>query len=92
VNALFELFCIALTIYGYILFARIILSWLEMAWRPPMSLIGLIRFIYQVTDPVLFYFRRLIPPIGGLDISPIFVFIIIAVIKNAIGCGGIGLF
>ncbi|MDQ3964407.1 MAG: YggT family protein [Actinomycetota bacterium] len=75
-----------LTIYGYILFARIILSWTTQFWSPPQALTPLIRVIYELTEPVMAFFRRFIPPIGGLDLSPIVIFIIIRIIAGSFPC------
>jgi YggT family protein len=76
--------CILLTVYWFILIARILASWI----RPPMS--GpwrtIWKILYDLTDPVLRPLRNLIPPIrmGGmaLDLSPIVVFIIIGVLQR----------
>lgn len=81
-----ELLCILLLVYTWILFARIILSWVTMAWSPPPSLSPIIRVIYDLTEPILGIFRRYIPPVGGIDFSAILVFIILRVIRNAFFC------
>jgi YggT family protein len=81
--------CAALTVYWFILLARIILSWVTMAGSVPEGLRPITRVIYDLTEPVLGLFRRIIPPLGPLDISPIFVFIILGFIQRALGCGGI---
>ena len=81
-----EILCIALTVYSVVLFLRIILSWVTMAWSPPSGLSPAIRVVYDLTEPVMGLFRRYIPPVGGLDLSPIFIFIIISVIRNQIPC------
>ena len=78
--------CYVLYAYYIVLFARIILSWVTMAWSPPPSLAPAVRVIYDLTEPVLGLFRRYIPPLGGLDLSPFFVFIILRVLSSAI-CG-----
>jgi YggT family protein len=78
--------CLALWIYYIILLARIILSWVTMAWSPPPSLAPVMRVIYDLTEPLLGLFRRYIPPIGGLDLSPLFIFIILSIVQRAIGC------
>jgi len=56
-------------IYTFLLFVRIIFSWL----RPVPN--RFTYFINDVTDPVLNLAKRIIPPIGMIDISPIFAFI-----------------
>lgn len=78
--------CYALGAYWVILFVRIILSWTTMFWSPPSALTPVIRVVYDLTEPVLGLFRRYIPPMGGLDLSPIFVFIILQLIRGSI-CG-----
>ena len=78
--------CYVIYAYYIVLFARIILSWATMAWSPPPSLAPAVRVIYDLTEPVLGLFRRYIPPLGGLDLSPFFVFIILRVLSSAI-CG-----
>jgi YggT family protein len=84
-----EIICIALTVYWFILIGRIILSWVTMAGSVPSGLAPVVRVIYDLTEPVLGLFRRIIPPLGPLDISPIFAFIILGFVQRAIGCGGI---
>jgi YggT family protein len=88
-----QLICILLTIYWVILFARIILSWIP----PPISGLGrtLYDIVHDLTEPVLGLVRGLLPAIRmgtvGLDLSPIIVFIALAVIRRALGCGGLSL-
>jgi YggT family protein len=82
-----ELVCIALSLYTFVLLARIVLSWLQMtSWRPPDGLTPVIDGIYRLTEPLMGFFRGLIPPIGGLDLSPLVIFLIIAFVRRAIGC------
>jgi YggT family protein len=88
-----EIACIALGIFWWILFARIIISW----FPPPMSGFGrgIFTFLYAATDPVLRPFRNFIPPLRmgamGLDLSPILVFIVLGVLRRVIGCGGLAI-
>jgi YggT family protein len=83
-----RILCLLLTIYFYVLLARIIASWVVGFVRVPMSgpLRTLLTLLYDVTDPVLRPFRTLIPPIrmGGMamDLSPLLVFIIIGVLQR----------
>ena len=52
--------------YFILIFVRIILSWVR--HNPYMPVF---RFIYEITEPYLRVFRRIIPPIGMIDLSPI---------------------
>ncbi len=81
-----DLLCIALDVYTFILFARIILSWVTMFWSPPPGLSPAIRVVYDLTEPIMGFFRRYIPPIGGMDLSPILIFVILAVVRGQLGC------
>ena len=77
-----EIICYALTAYTIILLVRIILSWTTMFWSPPSGLTPVIRVVYELTEPVMSAFRKVIPPIGGLDLSPILIFIIINLVQS----------
>ncbi len=61
-----------LKIYGYIIIARALISWINPNPDNP-----LIKIIYAITDPVLVPIRRLLPDMGGLDISPFIAIVII---------------
>ncbi len=67
-------------IYLYLLIARILLSWFpNINWmNPPFSILS------QLTDPYLNIFRSIIPPLGGLDLSPILGFILLQVLQGAL--------
>ena len=41
-----------------------------------------LRFIREITEPYLFFFRRFIPPLGGLDLSPIVALIVLELLRN----------
>ena len=75
---------LALLVYSYVLLARILLSWVTMFWNPPSSLTPIIRVIYELTEPVMAFFRRYIPPIGGFDLSPLVIFLIIRMLMSAV--------
>jgi YggT family protein len=68
-----------LAIYSLLIFMRIIFSWGVSSVNPVM------RFLFRVTEPVLAPFRRLIPPLGMFDISPIVVLLLIRLFQEAIG-------
>ena len=56
--------------YFVLIIARVIVSWIGAQSRHP-----LIPLIYQLTEPVLRPFSKLVPPIGGVDLSPLFALI-----------------
>ncbi len=65
-----------LNIYFYGLFIVIILSWVA-----PRSHHPAIALLWQLMEPVMAPFRRLIPPLGGLDLSPIVLFLLINILR-----------
>lgn len=64
-------------IYTLMLFARILSSWIPQARE-----YRVIQFISYYTDPYLNIFRRIIPPLGMFDLSPIVAFLSLSFIQN----------
>ena len=52
--------------YAFMMFVWVILSWI-----PDLRYSGFYRFLDKIYMPFLEHFRRVIPPINGIDISPI---------------------
>ena len=66
-----------LTLYMWIIIARAILSWVN-----PDPYNPIVRFLYNVTEPVLSYLRRRVPMVfGGLDLSPLIVIAVIMFLR-----------
>lgn len=70
INILFQ-------VYTLMLFARILGSWV-----PQLSEYRIMQFISYYTDPYLQLFRKIIPPLGMFDLSPIVAFICLSFIQN----------
>lgn len=70
---------LTVNIYFFALIAMIVISWVA-----PTSSHPAIRLLYQITEPVMRPFRSMLPNMGGLDFSPILVFILIQVIQIAL--------
>ncbi|AQS58333.1 YggT family protein [Desulforamulus ferrireducens] len=70
---------VAFWVYEMMLLARILLSWFPHNPYNPV-----VRFLYETTDPYLNIFRRVIPPLGMVDISPIVAFLVLRMIQNLI--------
>jgi len=68
--ALRKLVVTLLMTYFVLIIARVIVSWIGSQSRHP-----LIPLIYQLTEPVLRPFSKLVPPISGVDLSPLFALI-----------------
>ncbi len=74
--AVIGILSLILNIYLYGLLAVIILSWVAPHANHPAIIL-----LHQLIEPAMAPFRRLIPPIGGLDLSPIFMFLVINLIR-----------
>jgi YggT family protein len=72
-------------LYVWILIASAILSWLiafnVVNTRHPM-VATIANFLYQVTEPVLRPIRSILPNLGGIDISPVILIIVLFFIRN----------
>jgi YggT family protein len=66
--------------YFVLIIARVIISWIASQSRHP-----LIPLIFQLTEPVLRPVSRLLPPIGGIDLSPLFVLIALRALLLLLG-------
>jgi YggT family protein len=69
-------------VYTLLLFAYILLSWVKLPYSPILNRIQ--RFLYDVCEPYLRLFRRILPPFGPLDLSPIVAIIVLFIIGQVI--------
>ena len=69
-----------ITIYGVVLIAYILVSWLRLPYSVTLNRIQ--RFLYDVSEPYLRLFRRILPSAGPLDLSPILAFIALGAIDR----------
>lgn len=67
-----------LKVFFFALIIMIILSWVAPQANHPGA-----ELVYQITEPVMAPVRRVMPELGGLDLSPIAVFLLIQFIENA---------
>ena len=72
ITAVFELAILSLNLFFFVILIKIILSWVAPHNYNPITVL-----LNTMAEPVLRPFRRIIPPIGGLDISPIFAIILL---------------
>lgn len=69
----------AVSIYIILIFMRIVFSWGMVSYSN-----RIMRFLVNTTEPLLGPLRRIIPPLGMLDISPIVAFLILWLFQQAI--------
>lgn len=69
-------------LYVLVILARVVLSWLpvdrDQAWA---------RFLVDVTEPTVGPIRQVIPPIGGMDFSPLVAMLLLQLVRNYLAGG-----
>ena len=77
-NGLFDLLGTLVSFYSFVVLARILLTWVPNLdpYHPAVKL------LHQVTEPVLEPARKLIPPLGMMDISPVVVTIALSFLAD----------
>jgi YggT family protein len=55
-----------------------------MSWVMPVGGTGITRVLIDVTEPILAPIRRVLPPLGGIDFSPLLAIILIQVIQSVV--------
>ena len=86
-RALFLVIDLALELYIWIVIAAAIFSWLVAfhVVNTRNQVVGMIgEFLYRITEPALRPIRNLLPNLGGIDISPVILFLIIIFIRYVI--------
>jgi len=78
IMALAKILSIVLTLYMWVIIIRAIISWVN-----PDPFNPIVRILYQITEPVLWRIRRLIPlNFGGIDFSPMILILVIIFLQN----------
>jgi uncharacterized protein YggT (Ycf19 family) len=69
-------------LYVFLILAYVIMSWVRLPYSPWLNRIQ--RFLYDVVDPYLRLFRRILPPLGPLDLSPMVAVIALVVVEQIV--------
>lgn len=75
--AIAKLINFALSAYIWIVIGRAVISWVNADPYNPI-----VRFLIQVTDPILLRIRRYIPSMGGIDLSPMILIFAIVFLQS----------
>jgi YggT family protein len=86
-RAILDVILIVLDLYIWLLIAAAVLSWLVAfnvvnARNQFVAMIG--DFLFRITEPVLRPIRNMLPSLGGIDVSPVVLILIIILIKDVI--------
>ena len=69
-------------VYILVILLYIITSWIRLPYSPTLNRIQ--RFLYDVCDPYLRLFRRIVPPLGPLDLSPMLAVISLLIVQQVL--------
>ena len=86
-RAVLDVILLALQLYIYLLIAAAVLSWLiafNVVNTRNHFVSAVAEFLYRITEPLLAPIRSFMPSLGGLDISPIILILIIMFIQRVI--------
>jgi YggT family protein len=70
------------SVYSLVILLYIISSWLRLPYSPWLNRIQ--RFLYDVSEPYLRIFRRLLPSMGPLDLSPLIGLIVLVILDRVV--------
>ncbi len=76
-STLLRLLNLAFTLYSFAIIIRALLPWFGVSYYHPAM-----QFLLRITEPLLAPLRRHIPPIGGLDFTPMVALIILWVVEQ----------
>jgi YggT family protein len=79
IGGTFQLLYMVTEFYFWLLIISVVLSWISPGYSPFGALIA------QLAEPALAPFRKILPPMGGLDLSPIVAFLAIQVVQILLG-------
>ena len=93
-NSLIILIDNIIYLYSIVLIVNIVLSWLTTFDIINISnrfVYAVLEASYKLTDPLLNPIRRVMPNIGGLDFSPVILFLLLGFLRNLLREYGLGL-
>ncbi|HVH27875.1 MAG TPA: YggT family protein [Vicinamibacterales bacterium] len=64
-------------LYSIVVLVAVVMSWIGLDRRQPAA-----AFVYNLTEPVLTPIRNALPPVGGLDFSPMVLLIALRLLRN----------
>jgi YggT family protein len=80
IGALQNFVTVFISVYTLLIFAYVIASW----FRTPHSAHAVVRFLHDVCDPYLRLFRKVLPSLGPVDLSPIVAVISLVLLQRLV--------
>lgn len=76
---LINIIVVVANLISLLILARVLLSWIQVDRYHPV-----VKFLYDVTEPILAPVRNLMPQVGMMDFSPIIVFFLLQVVEQVL--------
>jgi YggT family protein len=70
------------TVYIIVIFAYVLTGWIRLPYSPTLNRIQ--RFLYDVSEPYIRLFRRILPSLGPLDLSPMVAVIVLIIFQRVL--------
>ena len=86
-RSVLDIILLVLDLYVWLLIAAAVLSWLvafNVVNTRSQAVVMVGDFLYRITEPLLRPIRNLLPGLGGIDVSPVVLILIIILIKDII--------
>ena len=64
-------------LYSFVVLAAVVMSWVRADRRHPF-----VQLVYNLTEPVIAPIRRVVPPMGGLDFSPMILLLALRLLRG----------
>lgn len=78
-NLLANFVDLVFTLLNLAVLARVLLSWVRVSPYHPA-----VEFLYRITEPILAPLRRVIPPVGMVDISPVIALLLLQIVQQVL--------
>ncbi len=66
------------------LYSYMMIAWIILSWIPNLRTAPIVVVLGRLVEPYLSLFRRIIPPMGGIDFSPIIAFFVYRIIEGIV--------
>lgn len=76
-----QLLALLIELYIFVIIGRILASW-AIAFGNVSPYNSVVQFLHQATEPVLKPVREMLPPMGGFDLSPMIVVIVLQIVSS----------
>jgi YggT family protein len=86
-RSILDIILLVLQIYIWLLIAAAVLSWLiafNVVNTRNQAVAMVVEFLYRITEPLLRPIRAMLPNLGGIDVSPVILILLILLLENVI--------